>query len=59
MRKNGLAKEMCQDCGKVFMGGPNAFFCPACKKRRLSESAKKRNLNKIGQESRKIKEESK
>lgn len=44
--------EICQDCGKTFMGGPNAFFCPECRKERVAaaarEYAKKRGLNKIG-----------
>ena len=39
---------ICEDCEKVFQGGPNAFFCPACRKKRLSDSAKKRNLSKLG-----------
>lgn len=43
-----MAKEICQDCGKVFDGGPKAFFCMDCRKRRLSESAKARNLNRLG-----------
>lgn len=43
-----MAKEICQDCGKVFEGGFNAFFCVDCRKRRLSESAKRRSLDKIG-----------
>ena len=43
-----MAKEICQDCGKVFEGGSRAFFCVDCRKRRLSESAKRISLNKIG-----------
>ena len=43
-----MAKELCEDCGKVFDGGPTAFFCPECKKKRLSRAAKERNLNKLG-----------
>ena len=42
-----MAKEICQDCGKVFECGPYAHFCRACIKRRLSEAAKRRNLNKL------------
>lgn len=46
--------EICQDCGKTFMAGPNAFFCPECRKARVAaaarESAKKRNLGKIGRD---------
>lgn len=41
MRKKGqVTRELCQDCGKVFLGGANAFFCPKCRKLRLSEAAK-------------------
>lgn len=43
-----MAKEICEDCGRVFEAGPSAFICPTCRKRRLSESAKKRNLSKLG-----------
>lgn len=43
-----LAPTICEDCEKVFMGGPNAFFCPECRKKRLREAAKQRNLNKLG-----------
>lgn len=39
-----LAREICQDCEKVFMGGPKAFLCPDCRKRRQSENAKRNNL---------------
>lgn len=38
-----LAREICQDCETVFMGGPKAFLCPKCRKRRQSENAKKIN----------------
>lgn len=44
--------EICQDCGKTFMAGPNAFFCPDCRKARVAaaarENARKRGLDKIG-----------
>ena len=43
-----MAKEICADCGKVFDGGVHAFFCMDCRKRRLSEAAKARKLNKLG-----------
>lgn len=45
-----MAKEMCEDCGKVFEAGPKAFLCPDCRRVRLSAAAKKRKLNKIGNE---------
>ena len=45
-----MAIEICEDCGKTFEGGPRAFLCWSCRRKRLSECAKKRNLNKIGNE---------
>lgn len=45
-----LAPTICEGCEKVFQGGPYSYFCHACRKRRLSENAKKRNLNKLGYE---------
>ena len=43
-----MAKEICEDYGKVFEAGPKAFLCPSCRKRRLSNAAKARGLNRIG-----------
>lgn len=43
-----MAIIICEDCGKKFDGGPHAYFCPECRKRRLRESAKRRNLSEIG-----------
>ena len=44
-----MAKEICQDCGKIFEPKSNkAFICHACHRKRLSRYAKERNLNKIG-----------
>lgn len=37
-----MAKEICEDCGKLFEAGKQAFFCPACRKKRQSEAARKR-----------------
>lgn len=45
-----MAKEICQDCYKVYEGGPYSFLCPQCRKKHLSESAKKRNLGKLGRD---------
>lgn len=36
------AKEICQDCGKVFVGGPRAFLCPECRKERVRAAHKTR-----------------
>lgn len=41
------APIICDRCEKVFMG-KYAFICPECRKKAASDSAKKRNLNKIG-----------
>jgi len=43
-----MTKEICEDCGKVFEAGPKAFLCPSCRKRRLSNAAKTRGLNRLG-----------
>lgn len=43
-----MAKEICEGCEKVFEAGPHTYFCPECRKKRLSEAAKRRNLNKLG-----------
>lgn len=46
--------ELCEDCGKAFMAGPNAFFCPECRSARIAaaarERAKERNLSKLGRD---------
>lgn len=52
-------KEICQMCGEVYLGGPHSFYCQACRKRILSESAKKRNLNRIGIEAKRNRKEEK
>lgn len=41
-------KEICEDCGKLFVAGPDAYLCPECRKKRLSEYAKRRKLNELG-----------
>ena len=43
-----MAKEICEDCGKVYEAGRYTFLFPDCRKKRLSESAKRRKLNEIG-----------
>ena len=50
-----MAKEICEDCGSVFKAGPDAFLCLKCRKRRASESAKRRNLSQLGIKARKEK----
>lgn len=36
-----MTKEICQDCGKVFLGGSKAFLCGECRKRRQAAAAKR------------------
>ena len=36
-----MAKEICQDCEKIFEGGPHAFLCEKCRKKRISNAMKK------------------
>lgn len=43
-----MYKMICEDCEKVFEAVGASHRCPACHKRRLSENAKRRGLNKIG-----------
>ena len=47
-----MVKDLCQDCGKVYLAGPNSFLCPECRKKRQRELAKKRNLSKLGRDAR-------
>ena len=41
-----MAKEICADCEKVFDGGPKAFLCPECRKRRVREAHRQRVIRK-------------
>lgn len=43
-----MTKEICEDCGKLFMAGKDAYLCPKCRKNRLSEYAKHRKLSELG-----------
>ena len=46
-----MAKEICQDCEKVFEPKSHkGMICPSCHKKRLSYYAKARKLNKLGNE---------
>lgn len=55
----GKALEICERCGKVELMGPYQFFCTECRKKILSEEAKRRNLNKLGTDARSAKAKSK
>ena len=50
--KQNLVREMCDRCGQAFWAGEYSFICPNCRKKSLSESAKKRSLNKLGNDAR-------
>lgn len=43
-----MVKDLCYDCQSIFEHKGRAYFCPKCVKRRISEAAKKRNLNRLG-----------
>ena len=42
-----MAKEICYNCGKTFET-KKGWYCPECRKKVISDAAKKRNLNKLG-----------
>lgn len=44
-----MAKEICQDCEKIFEGGKNALLCPKCRKKRVEIGKKKSREKKRGQ----------
>jgi hypothetical protein len=39
-----MTKEICQECGKVFQAGPNAFFCPECRKEKQRAAVRRARL---------------
>lgn len=41
-KETNLAPVICEDCETVFMGGPNAFICQKCWKKRLRAGIEKR-----------------
>ena len=44
-----MFEKVCDDCGCVFYAkSKKAHICPTCKRKRQSQQAKRRNLNKIG-----------
>ncbi len=50
-------RGLCVNCGAVYRETPYSFLCPKCRKAYQSESAKKRNLSKIGNAARSSKSE--
>ena len=53
--KKDMAKEICQDCGKVFEAGRYSFICPECRKKMQSENAKRIDLGGLGRRARSAK----
>lgn len=39
-----MTKEICQECGKVFQAGPNAFFCPECRKEKQRAAVRRARI---------------
>lgn len=54
-----MSKGWCTECGAVYNETPTSFLCPECRKKKVSQSAKKRNLSKLGHKSRKKHKEGK
>ena len=52
-----MAKGWCVECGNPYNETPTSFICPKCRKKKASESAKKRNLSELGHIARKNKKE--
>lgn len=38
---NNMLPRTCRDCGKVFIGGPRAWYCHDCRKERAREANKR------------------
>lgn len=38
-----IYERICRECGVTFQGGPRAWYCPECRKRRERERARKRS----------------
>ena len=55
----GKALEICERCGKIELMGVFQFYCTECRKKILSEEAKRRGLNKLGTAARSAKAKSK
>lgn len=47
-----MTKGWCVECGAVYNETPTSFICPTCRKKKASESAKKRKLSELGHKAR-------
>lgn len=47
-----MTKGWCVECGAVYNETPTSFICPKCRKKKVSESAKKRGLSELGHKAR-------
>lgn len=43
-----LIIKICEDCGKSYQATKNTHYCENCRRKRFSQNAKKRNLNRLG-----------
>lgn len=49
-----MTKGWCVECGAVYNETPTSFICPKCRKKKASESAKKRKLSELGHKARRV-----
>lgn len=40
MEKNNMLPRICRECGRTFMGGPRAWYCPECREGRRKKAEK-------------------
>lgn len=52
-----LAPRTCRMCGKVFSGGPRAWYCPHCRAERAAECSRRHKANKRAGKTRRLGEE--
>lgn len=45
VKKSVLRERTCRQCGKVFTGGPRAWYCPECRQERKKEADRRAKAN--------------
>lgn len=40
-----LAERTCRECGRAFVGGPRAWYCPECREERKKEASRRHKKN--------------